>query len=99
MTHPIYPYPPGVEFAEDALSDFRYVLEEYPSMLRAHLNVYALHRRLGNWKDAEWALAQVQCRMCGHTVVWGVRAMSYGVCAKCGVECGVWALCRVCGAR
>ncbi len=50
---------PGLEFAEDALADFRYVLEEYPSFVRAHLNVYAIHKRTGNLKDAEWALAQV----------------------------------------
>ncbi len=50
---------PGLEFADDALADFRYVLEEYPSFVRAHLNVYAIHKRTGNLKDAEWALAQV----------------------------------------
>ena len=46
---------------------YPYTRQTSSTMLRAHLNVYALHRRLGNWKDAEWALAQVRCRTCGHS--------------------------------
>ena len=50
---------PGPGFAKEALEDFHFVLSQFPSMARAHLNVFAVHKQLGNVKEAEWALSQV----------------------------------------
>ena len=57
----------GPSFAKEALEDFHFVLALFPSLVRAHLNVFAVHKLLGNVKEAEWAVSQV--RGCGQLAV------------------------------